>query len=63
MPTRSEILRSAKRMLAASRATAGVAKSRIRGSRQRVSQSQDTIVSTASVVTATRSALGKPHRP
>jgi hypothetical protein len=50
-------------MLAASRATARVAKSRIRGSRQRVSQSQDTIVFTASVVTATRSALDKPHRP
>ena len=49
-------------MLARSRATARLAKNRIRGSRKRVSQTEDMIVSTASVVSATRSAIGQTPR-
>ena len=45
-------------MLASSRATARLAQSRIHGSRRRLSQTEDTLVSSASLVGATRLALG-----
>ena len=61
MATEKELLREAKKVLASSRAAARLAKSRIYGSRKRLSQTEDTIVSTASVVSAARSALGRTY--
>ena len=51
----------AKRQLATSRKTALLARSRITGSRERLSQSGDTVVASASRIGAARSALQYPR--
>jgi hypothetical protein len=62
MKRETELLRQAKQVLASGRAAARLAKSRINGSRKQLSQAGDTIVATASAVSATRSTIGKTYR-
>ena len=53
----------AKEILATSRRTARLARNRISGSRKRLSQSGDTVVATASRISAARSTLQRRQRP
>jgi hypothetical protein len=56
------LVSQAKEILASSRRTARLARRRITGSRERLSQSGDTVVATASRITEARSALGGNQR-
>ena len=57
------LLTQAKAILASSRRTAQLARSRISDSRERLSQSEDTVVATASRITEARFTLrGRNHR-
>jgi len=56
-PTLDPIVSQAKKLLADSREAARLARTRITGSRKRLSQSGDTIVATASCITEARSRL------
>ena len=62
MKRETELLRQAEKVLASGRAAARLAKSRINGSREQLSQAGDTIISAASAVSATRSTIGKTYR-
>jgi hypothetical protein len=59
MPHLKDLLRAARKVLASSQATAGRARSRIHGSRKRLSQTGDTVIATASRIGAARFALAK----
>jgi len=56
-PTLDSTVRKARELLATSRQTTWLARSRISDSRKRLSQSGDTVVATASRITEARSAL------
>ena len=55
----TNLLREARKVLASSQATARCARSLIDGSRQRLSQTEDTVIATASRIGAARSTLAK----
>ena len=57
MPHVKDLLGAAHKVLASSQATAGRARSRILGSRRRVSQTADTVIATASRIGAARATL------
>jgi len=56
------LVSQSKEILASSRRTARLARSRITGSRERLSQSGDTVVATASRITAARSTIDGNQR-
>jgi hypothetical protein len=60
--TLDPIVSQAKKLLATSRKTARLARTRITDSRKRLSQSGDTVVATASCITEARSTLQRHQR-
>ena len=63
MPRVSKLLHEARRQLAASRDSARKARTLIEGSRRLLSRTEDTVVATASCLSAARAILAGPYGP